>query len=111
MLAQGAVQSSPSTPNYYDTLAQAQVKAGKIDEAVKNLRIASQVDPSHLEWLINLSVVFADASRKKEASAVLAQIDADTARKGKLSEELKNRLTTVRKRVEGMGEVPAAAGS
>lgn len=110
-LAQEAVGSSPSTPNYYDTLAQAQAKAGKVDDAIKNLRIASQVDPSHLDWLINLTILLADANRKKEAHEVLGQIDADTVRKGKLSEELKYRLTTVRKRVTDSGAVPAAAGS
>jgi tetratricopeptide (TPR) repeat protein len=110
-LAQDAVKSSPTTPNYYDTLAQAQAKAGKIDEAIKNLRMASQVDPSHLNWLINLTVLLADANRKKEANEVLTQIDADTVRKAKLSAELKGRLTTVRKRVVESVAVPAAAGS
>ena len=62
--------------NFYDTLAQVQVKAGEADKAADTLRKAAAIDPDHLDWQVNLVQVLIGAGRSSEAAKAMADLDA-----------------------------------
>lgn len=49
-LAREAVSAEPDEPNYRDTLALAQAKAGDLEEALRTIEVAVELDPSNPAW-------------------------------------------------------------
>ncbi|MDB5323380.1 MAG: hypothetical protein JWN40_5011 [Phycisphaerales bacterium] len=109
-LANQAILASPATPNFYDTLAAVQDKAGKVDQAVETLRKAIRLDPGHLDWQINLATLLVSRDRKAEANKVLAEIDADGSRKTRLTKELKAKLNNVREKISSESDASLPGG-
>jgi tetratricopeptide (TPR) repeat protein len=98
-LASDAIASDPSFPNYYDTLARVQAKAGETTKAVETVREATRRDPEHPEWQVSLAERLVEANDPANASAVLGKL------KGAMSDELKGRIEALQKVLNGKGPV------
>jgi tetratricopeptide (TPR) repeat protein len=84
-----AVQLKQATPDkdatkqahdlaaYYNNLAEAYAKAGKVDDAVKTYAMAAQVDPGNAgQYLFNTGAVLTNAGRADEALAAFDKVIA-----------------------------------
>ena len=56
-LAEDATRMVPNEPNYYDTLAQVQARAGRFDAAADSIRRAIDLDPTNPQWRVRLNEI------------------------------------------------------
>src|SRR5690606_16587889 len=66
-LAQRAVDTSPTTAEYLDTLAQAHARAGRYEPAIAAMQRAIRVDPGRAAWQWNLLDLYEAADMDTEA--------------------------------------------
>jgi cytochrome c-type biogenesis protein CcmH/NrfG len=94
-LATDAAAASPHEPRYFETLADAQKRAGNVDAALQSLQQAIQLSGDNLgrrvkrlEWLV-------EAQRNEEAANALAEITRAKLAQGGMDSDLRNRLSAV----------------
>jgi tetratricopeptide (TPR) repeat protein len=80
-LAEAAVRQDPSLPNFYETLAQVQAKAGEKAKAVETVKQAVLRDPKSPSWQVSLAERLVDAGRNKEALEAINALKPDAVDK------------------------------
>lgn len=79
---QTAVSLSPSTPEYVNNLAYAQMRSGRTDAALATLRQAQELDPGNVLVRNNMILCLQLSGRGAEAQAMLAAIGSADERRG-----------------------------
>jgi len=74
-LASEAVNLSPTTASFLDTLARIQAKTGERDSAVATFQKALTLEPNSLDALIGLASTLLDSGKRDSAAKALSQID------------------------------------
>lgn len=69
-LAREAVAESGRNPQYLDTLAHVQAKAGKVQEAVATMREVVRAQPEVARWQLNLADLLEQAGKTREAQDI-----------------------------------------
>lgn len=92
--ANKAIEQAPQNALVLDTLSQAQLNAGQKIEAMATLRRALAADSKTAIPRVHLAELLVDAGNKKEATALLTQLDEN-----KLDREAKNRLKLLREKL------------
>jgi len=106
-LASRAVRDSPKVAAFHDSLAQVQARRGNYDAAIASMSKAIRLQPSNLEWLLNLTRVLAEAGRFQEARELLDRIDRAVPDPARLPEPLKKSLDEIRRSVPNGTQEPA----
>ena len=90
-----AIELSPKTAAYHDTLAYVKAKAGDFGKAVDHMQTAIQLDPNNVEWRINLSQIYLDAGQADKARTALVNEDGTQLRDDQLAGNLKDKLSSL----------------
>jgi predicted Zn-dependent protease len=104
-LVEEAIQANPAVPNYYDTLAQVQAKAGETKKAVETIREAVKRDPDAASWRVSLAERLVDAGEKLEAEKTLDAMPVEAVKK---DADLGARVKSLRS-VLGAGKTPVTS--
>ena len=73
-LARAAVDTEPDDPNFRDTLAFVQSKAGSYEQAIATMKIAIKLEPRNPKWKRHLARILADAGRTEEADQLMREL-------------------------------------
>ncbi len=102
-LAQAASKSQPRLANPYDTLAQAQSRAGEPKSAVVTIKTALQLEPDNLAFHVRFAQYCLDAGDQAGAISKIREIDQITKNGTAMSPDLQSQLEALRKRTRQTG--------
>lgn len=94
-MAQRATALKSDVPDFWDTLATAQIASGDLKGAAASLQKAVNLDPFSIPWRIALAEVVASTGPAGDIEKMVKQIDG-MQEAASLSEELKERLDKLR---------------
>lgn len=98
--ANRALAISPKVAPFHDTAAFVQDKAGNYPDAIDHLRTAMQLQPTNMEWRLNLAQTYVHAGQLDKARATLASADGTPMQSDQLSKDLQDRLTSLQQRLD-----------
>lgn len=73
-LAQDVVDAMPQSPQFLDTLATVQLRAGRADEAVATIQTAIKIDTTNPAWKQALLRIYTEAGMEDEAATLRRQL-------------------------------------
>ncbi|MGC9258448.1 MAG: tetratricopeptide repeat protein [Phycisphaerae bacterium] len=74
-LAKVAVKGAPNVAAYWDTLALVQSRMGNVKAALKSIKSAINLEPSAVQWPVDMALILVRAGDMKQAAQVLNKID------------------------------------
>jgi Flp pilus assembly protein TadD len=95
-----AVELSPSSASYLDTLARIQARQGDRDGAIATFQKALNLQPDSLEAMIGLASTLVDAGQRESAATLLSQINTLVKGRQRLSPQLQRELDLLRATVK-----------
>ena len=95
-----AIELSPGTASFYDTLARVQLHLGQRETAIATFEKALKLEPNNLDALIGLATTLCDAGKRDSAAGLLAQIDTLVKNKPAMSTQLRKELEALRSSIK-----------
>jgi len=95
-LASSAVEVLPRDARFRDTLASIQAKRGDLAGAIASAKLAVQLEPGKLRWLLPLVDLLVQDGQLDDASSIIKNIEKAIPDPSVLPESMADRLQTVR---------------